>query len=169
MQVALGVSHHIQPSYGVFPGILGQVLVRLVWLHLLSCNSNALFMLSYVAYTHRHGWYPPNQEPHQRFWGWKKVGGGGGGGGLVLEAEVQLRRNDPLSFVTLHLCIKNQLPCIYSITKTTHTGKGLGCLSHLQVQQEIHATPMHWIHAYSLDAHTLYLLSPSARVTWSSG
>ena len=37
VEVALGVAHHVQPLNGVLTSILGQILVRLVGLHLLSC------------------------------------------------------------------------------------------------------------------------------------
>ena len=46
VQVALGVAHHVQPLDGVVPGILGQILVRLVGLHLLSCATHTQMSVS---------------------------------------------------------------------------------------------------------------------------
>ena len=39
VEVALGVAHHVQPLDCVLTGVLRQILVRLVGLHLLGCRT----------------------------------------------------------------------------------------------------------------------------------
>lgn len=58
VQVALGVAHHVQPLDGVVPSILGQLLVRLVGLHLLSCGTHT------SEYQHRYPSSGPCTQPH---------------------------------------------------------------------------------------------------------